>query len=96
MWLSPWEKINDYRNKQVSIHFGADFFGITAVTLPHHYHLNNRWADWFEGLSIMLTDDGDTILSGVIVDQAALHDVFRKIRNLGLTIISVNSQAKGE
>jgi len=43
-----------------------------------------------------VTDNGDTILGGAIVDQAAVHGVFNKIRNLGLTIISVDSQAKGE
>ena len=55
-------------------------------------HLDTRWQDWFDGLAITLTDDGNTILSGVIVDQAALHSVFKKFRNLGLTIISVNPQ----
>ena len=59
-------------------------------------HLDTRWQDWFDGLTITLTGDGDTILSGVIVDQAALHGVLKKIRNLGLTLISVNPQAKGK
>ena len=59
-------------------------------------HLDTRWQDWFDGLTVTLTGDGDTILSGVIVDQAALHGVLKKIRNLGLTLISVNLQAKGE
>ena len=59
-------------------------------------HLDTRWQDWFDGLTVTLTGDGDTILSGVIVDQAALHGVLKKIRNLGLTLISVNPQAKGE
>jgi hypothetical protein len=57
-------------------------------------HLDTGWQDWFDDLSITLTDDGDTILGGVIVDQAALHGVFKRIRNLGLTIISVNPQKK--
>ena len=59
-------------------------------------HLDTRWQDWFDGLTFTLTDDGYTILSGVIADQASLHGVLRKIRNLGLTLISVNPQAKGE
>lgn len=59
-------------------------------------HLDPRWQDWFDGFTIILTDKGDTILSGEIEDQAALHGVFRMIRNLGLTIISVKTQAKGE
>ena len=57
-------------------------------------YLEPRWQDWFDGLAITLTDDGDTILSGDIVDQAALHGVFKKIRNLGLIIVSVNPQSK--
>ncbi len=55
-------------------------------------HLDTHWQDWFDGLTITLTDDGNTILSGVIVDQAALHGVLKRIRNLGMTIISVNPQ----
>jgi len=55
-------------------------------------HLDTHWQDWFDGLTITLTDNGDTILSGVIVDQAALHGVLKKISNLGLTLISVNPQ----
>ena len=57
-------------------------------------HLDTSWQDWFDGLTITLTDDGDTILSGVIVDQAALHGLLNKIRNLGLTIISINPRQK--
>lgn len=55
--------------------------------------LDDHWQDWFDGLTITLTDDGDTILSGVIVDQAALHGVIKKISNLGLTLISVNPKS---
>lgn len=58
--------------------------------------LDSRWQDWFDGLTITTTDDDNIILSGDIVDQAALHGIFTKIRNLGLTIVSVNPQAKGE
>ncbi|MCP5098279.1 MAG: hypothetical protein GY943_22245 [Chloroflexi bacterium] len=56
-------------------------------------HLDARWQDWFDGLTITLTDYNNTILSGALVDQAALHGVFKKIRNLGLTLISVNPQS---
>ena len=58
--------------------------------------LDSRWQDWFDGLTITPTDDDNIILSGDIADQAALHGIFTKIRNLGLTIVSVNPQAKGE
>ena len=59
-------------------------------------HLDTRWQDWFDGLTFTLTDDGHTILSGIIVDQASLHGVLKKIRNLGLTLISINPQVIGE
>ena len=59
-------------------------------------HLDTRWQEWFDGLTFTLTDDGCTILSGNIVDQASLHGVLKKIRNLGLTLISVNPQVIGE
>ena len=59
-------------------------------------HLDTRWQDWFDGLTLTLTDDGNTLLCGEVKDQAALHGVFKKVSNLGLTIISVNPQTKGE
>ena len=52
-------------------------------------HLDNRWADWFEGLTITLEDNGETLLTGPVVDQAALHGLLRKVRDLGMPLISV-------
>lgn len=53
-------------------------------------HLDSQWADWFEGLTITLEDDGDTLLTGPVIDQAALHGLLKKIRDLGIPLISVN------
>ncbi len=53
-------------------------------------HLDNRWAGWFGGLTITLKEDGDTLLTGPVVDQAALHGLLRKVRDLGLPLLSVN------
>ena len=53
-------------------------------------HLDARWKEWFDGLTMTLTEDGNTIFSGPVQDQAALHGILNKIRNLGLTLISVN------
>ena len=57
-------------------------------------YLDTSWQNWFDGLTITLSDDGNTILSGLIVDQAALHGVLKKIRDAGLTLISVRPQAQ--
>jgi hypothetical protein len=52
-------------------------------------HLGHRWADWFEGLTITLEDNGDTLITGPVVDQAALHGLLKKVRDLGMPLISV-------
>jgi len=54
-------------------------------------HLSQQWKDWFEGLTITLEEDGNTLLSGRVVDQSALHGILKKIRNLGMPLLSVNS-----
>jgi len=52
-------------------------------------HLDARWADWFEGMRFIHESDGTTILSGPVVDQAALHGLLRKVRDLGMPLLSV-------
>ncbi len=59
-------------------------------------HLDTRWASWFEGMSITLTEEGDTVLTGPVVDQAALHGLLKKVRDLGLLLISVNRVERGQ
>lgn len=53
-------------------------------------HLSPQWMDWFEGLTIILEEDGNTLLKGPVEDQAALHGLIKKIRDLGTALISVN------
>jgi hypothetical protein len=53
-------------------------------------HLEPRWADWFGGLTLTRESDGTTVLSGSVVDQAALHGLLGKVRDLGLPLIAVN------
>ena len=52
-------------------------------------HLGREWADWFEGLTITALDTGETLLTGAVVDQAALHGLLRKVRDLGMPLVSV-------
>lgn len=52
-------------------------------------HLDTRWTDWFEGMTITL-ENGDTLLTGPMIDQAALHGLLKKIRDLGMPLISVS------
>ena len=52
-------------------------------------HLDDRWSDWLGGLAVHLQEDGTTVLIGPVVDQAALHGVIIRIRDLGLPLLSV-------
>ncbi|WP_423226196.1 hypothetical protein [Candidatus Amarolinea aalborgensis] len=53
-------------------------------------HLSSQWQDWFEGLTITLEEDGDSLLTGPVVDQAALYGLLRKVRDLGLRLVSIS------
>ena len=57
-------------------------------------HLSPQWVGWFEGLTITL-DDGDTLLTGSVIDQAALHGLLKKVRDLGMPLLSVNRVSPG-
>lgn len=58
-------------------------------------HLDNRWSDWFEGLTITLEEDGDTLLTGPVIDQAALFGLLKKVRDLGLPLVSISPVEPG-
>lgn len=53
-------------------------------------HLGREWADWFAGLSITREENGETLLTGPVVDQAALHGLLRKVRDLGMPLLAVH------
>jgi hypothetical protein len=56
--------------------------------------LDSRWADWFEGLTVTL-DGGDTLITGPVVDQAALHGFLKRVRDLGMPLVSVSPVESG-
>ncbi len=64
--------------------------------MPEYYeirvkgHLDAHWSDWFAGLEVRRGPEGESILSGPVADQAALHGILAKIRDLNLELISVN------
>ena len=59
-------------------------------------HLGQQWTDWFEGLTITLEENGETLLTGPMVDQSALHGLLKKVHNLGMPLLSVNRVEPGQ
>jgi hypothetical protein len=58
-------------------------------------HLDDQWTEWFEGLTITLEKNGNTLLTGPVADQAALHGLLKKVRDLGMPLVSVSPVEPG-
>ncbi len=58
-------------------------------------HLGAEWADWFDGLTITLADNGETLITGPTLDQAALYGLLKKVRDLGIPLVSVSPVEPG-
>ena len=67
----------------------ADHTDIPQYEIRVKGHLGHRWAAWFDGLSLSARDDGTTVISGPVVDQAALHGLLHKLRDVGIPLISL-------
>ena len=59
-------------------------------------HLGGQWTTWFEGLTLTLEENGDTLLTGPVADQAALYGLLRKVRDLGVLLLSVTRLEAGQ
>jgi hypothetical protein len=75
-------------NEMITITDHFDESGLYEIRLKGH--LNGRWAEWFSNATITLEDDGNTLIICPVIDQAALHGLIRKIRDLGIPLLSVN------
>ena len=75
--------------------YGRRFGGRGVYEIRVSGSLEPRWADWFDGLSITPVGDEETLLTGTVVDQAALHGVLHKIRDLGLPLLAVRRLEDG-
>jgi hypothetical protein len=77
----------------------SQFDGPANEGLPTTYQirikgrLDPRWEEWFDGLTIT-TDNGDTLITGPVADQAALHGLLRRVRDLGLPLVSVTAETE--
>lgn len=73
-----------------------DSGGTTVYQIRLEGHLGQQWTDWFDGLTITCDDNGETVLTGPVADQAALHGLLRKVRDLGIALVSVHRIASAE
>jgi hypothetical protein len=73
----------------------ADPRQATTYEIRVEGHLDPAWGDWFLGLAVTPEENGDTLLTGPVVDQAALHGLLRKVRDLGVPLISINRLEPG-
>jgi hypothetical protein len=76
------------------MHEAHDEPGLYEIRLKGH--LDDRWANWFADLTLTLEDNGETLLTGPVVDQAALYGLLRKVRDLGVPLLSVNRLNPGQ
>jgi hypothetical protein len=85
--ISGHSRYRDMSNKRNS---KSDPSQPTVYQIRVKGHLGSQWTDWFEGMTITPGEDGDTLVTGQVVDQAALYGLLKKVRDLGLPLLAVN------
>jgi hypothetical protein len=97
--LVEWKLLTGYKRRR---ELSNKTYSQTDPSQPTRYQirikgqLDSQWTDWFEGLTITLEDNGDTLLTGHVIDQAALHGLLKKVRDLGMPLISVCTVEPGQ
>jgi len=77
--------MNSNENRQIPFPDQSSVFQIRIKG-----HLGEQWTDWFDGMNITREEDGDTLLTGPVEDQSTLHGLLKKIRDLGMPLVSIN------
>ena len=81
--------LSEHQEKERSNKPEPDADRPTVYQIRVKSHLGSDWTDWFDGLTITREDNGETLLTGLVIDQAALHGLLRKVRDLGMPLLSV-------
>ena len=79
----------------MSRHGPADSLSTMIYQIRIKGLLDRQWTDWFGGMTVSATDDGDTLLTGTVEDQAALYGLLRKVRDSGMSLVSIGSVQGG-
>lgn len=87
---------DDRTDERATGQSGADRAQAERYEIRVDGRLGARWGAWFDGLTVTAEDDGTTVISGPIVDQAALHGLLQQLRDLGITLLSLTRTAAGE
>ena len=84
-----WSVTADARSTDTGGGSAADHTDIQQYEIRVKGHLGSRWTAWFDGLSLTNEDDGITVIRGTVVDQAALHGLLQKLRDVGIPLVSL-------
>lgn len=89
------EAATRHSSRHSARHATAECTSARHIEIRVSGHLGSRWTAWFDGMTLTPDDDGTSVISGVVVDQAALHGLLQTLRDLGITLISLTPLAPG-